>query len=270
MQCEKCGRDSPGGVGEACLWCGHLRGSAPGGAPQGTASPWQTPRAPGAQPAPHLPSGNGIPWENEQNAQSLIETVRRVFLEPSATFANASPGVGLGPGLIYALVLGVAGGIVAQLWQWVFGDTVTNLMKPLLESSPQMRDALANASTGALATLIMLPILVLLGVFLWAGVTHVCLLILGSANGRFEDTIRAIAFVYGTMGLFNLIPQVGGLIGVVWATVVSIFAIREMHHTTGWKAALAILLPDVVFGVCCCCAAVGIFAAVGKNFLGGS
>src|SRR5687767_7289442 len=131
MRCESCGREFPGSAGDTCPWCGHIHG---GGGP----SPWQTPQAQATGPRSSGGSA-GIPWENEQNAQSLFETVKRVLFSPADTFASAAPMVGLAPGFLFAMILGVAGGVLNTIWQFALGrgtEALGNLPEDLQQFAP--------------------------------------------------------------------------------------------------------------------------------------
>ncbi len=70
------------------------------------------------------------------------------------------------------------------------------------------------------------------------------------------------------MALFQIVPILGGLVGLVWQIVANIIALRELHQTTTGKAAAAVLVPYLLF-CCCCLAAVGMIAGAAGAALSG-
>jgi hypothetical protein len=65
-----------------------------------------------------------------------------------------------------------------------------------------------------------------------------------------------------------VIPFLGGLIGAVWALVITIIGLAQAHGTSGGRAAAAVLVP---LGVCCLAvlALAGLFAFTLTRSLGG-
>lgn len=223
---------------------------------------WQPPGTNPDQTQPPPPSeGPGIPWEREQNARTLFETLKMVLLEPEKTFSGASTTTGFGPAFIYALILGLAGGIVSAMWNFLTMASARSFLDKIPEEYRPIAEALTQPS---IASIIAVPFGVVIGVFLGAAIIHVCLLIVGGANGRFEDTLRAYAFAQGSVALMQIIPGIGSAIGGIWGLVVSIYAIKALHRTTGGKAALAVLLPIIIAILCCCCGAIFAGGAISR------
>lgn len=256
MRCESCGQEWKGTYGDPCPACGTVaqnpfeQGPAPAsnqGAPAaGGPSPWESPRTAPAGPE-HAYGGGGIPWEEEQSAQSMFETVKAVLFEAQDTFATAGRDIGIGPAFTFALILGIAGGLIGNLWGLATSGLMTDMSG---------MEGLEGFVSGGVASFLMVPVLVVVQVFVGAGILHLCLMIVGAANAGFESTFRIVGYASGAAALFQVIPVVGALIGGIWAIVVEILAVKEMHDTTTGKAALAVLLPILV---CCCC---GVAAAV--------
>ncbi|MCK6544758.1 YIP1 family protein [Myxococcota bacterium] len=256
MRCERCGRDTPTRPGEACLWCGHVAG----------ASPWQTPNVPGGPgvpPSGAYGEGPGIPWENEQNAKNLLETMKLVALSPGATFAGASRAIGMVPSMVFALIVGLAGGVVGLMWQLVLGMNNSEALKNLPPELQGFGEALAQYSQPGVGSIVMLPVGILIGLFIMTVLVHVGLLIFGGANGRFEDSFRAVAFASGATALLQVVPYIGGVIAFFWALVIQVAALRELHGTTTNKALLAVLLPILLAVGCACCGIVAAAGAIG-------
>src|SRR5687768_16321407 len=120
MRWGSCGHEWQGGFGQACPACGTVAQNPfaenaapppPPAPPDGGPSPWQSPRvsASNFDGGPDLGVGGGIPWESEQSAQSLFETLKALLRESQETFARPSKSQMIGPAFIYVLILGVAG-----------------------------------------------------------------------------------------------------------------------------------------------------------------
>ena len=104
--------------------------------------------------------------------------------------------------------------------------------------------------------LVVTPLVGLIVLFVWSGIVHLMLTLLGGANNGFGATLRVMCYAQTTQ-LAVVIPGIGGLIGIVWRLILEIVGLAQAHKTEGWKAALAIVLP-LVF--CCVCIAFGLVA----------
>jgi hypothetical protein len=179
----------------------------------------------------------------------MFETVKKVLLEPEPTFNGADKQIGIGPSMIFGISLGVAGAMIGQLYQLAFGSALGKLAG---------NDAVAESMTSNLVMLVVMPVLIVILLFVWAGIVHVCLMMVGGANRGFEATFRACAYGTGAVAPMQLVPFVGGMVGGIWGLVVEIIGLRELHGTTSGKAAAAVLVP--IFA-CCCCVMAGAMAA---------
>jgi len=84
-------------------------------------------------------------------------------------------------------------------------------------------------------------------VYIGAGIDHLSLMLLGAARGGFEATFRSYCYAMSP-GIFGLIPGCGSYVFEIWRLVLSIFAYRSVHKTTGARATVAVLIP---VGLCC-------------------
>ena len=76
---------------------------------------------------------------------------------------------------------------------------------------------LATSVIGFVATVILAPILVIVILFIWSGIVHLCLMLVGgtgSSTSGFEGTFRAISYAQ-VASLAQIVPVAGGLIGIV-------------------------------------------------------
>jgi hypothetical protein len=266
MRCGSCGHEWQGGFGEACPACGTVAQNPftenaapppPPAPPTGGPSPWQSPRVSPSNVDGGPELGDGIPWESEQSAQSLFETLKAVLLETQQTFGRASKTQSIGPAFIYVLILGVAGGLIGQLWSLATTGFMSNLAG--IEGMEGM-EGIGGLATSGVTGFLLVPVWVVGGCFVVAGLVHLTLMMLGAASAGFEATFRVIAFAQGSAAPLQIVPVLGPLIGMVWGIVVEIMGIKELHDTTTGKAAAAVLLP---LFVCCCCVIAGIASMAG-------
>ncbi|HKS03890.1 MAG TPA: YIP1 family protein [Chthoniobacterales bacterium] len=240
------GRFSPTDIGwreGMATWQPLSQFSEFGGAAAPAAAP---PVQPSAAPAvTDVAARNGLPWEHRQERgffNAFIETLTMVLTRPAEAFSVMKREGGLGEPIIYALIGGCAGGIVSFLFSLglqsigLFADKNNGLA------------AMAGMGIGSVAVIILLPLFIVIGLFIFSGIVHLCLMIVGGANQPFETTFRVLAFSQGSAGPLQIIPLCGGLISGVWALVCNCIGLARAHETDTGRAVLAIFLPVIV---CC-------------------
>ena len=107
--------------------------------------------------------------------------------------------------------------------------------------------------------MIFAPVSVLVGIFINAGILHLCLMILKLGKKRFESTFRVVCYSQSIQVLM-LIPIFGWFVAPVWQIVVTIIGLREVNTTTTGKAALAFFMPMIAMCGCMALASlIGLF-----------
>lgn len=220
-----------------------------GGAPtpppqQSGAGSTIAPSATGSTSESLAPRG-GLPWEHREERgffNAFIETLMMVLTKPDAAFKAMKTEGGLVEPLIYALIGGCAGGIVSLLFS--LGLQSMGLFSGQRDAFSMM----AGAGVGTIAFIILMPVMIVIGLFIGTAIVHVCLMIVGGANKSFETTFRVLSFSQGSTGPLQMIPVCGGLIACVWALVANCIGLSRAHETTTGRAVLAVLLPLIV---CC-------------------
>lgn len=207
---------------------------------------------------PPLPApARGIPWDDRDRlgfVGALVETIRQVLLEPTAFFRAMPVAGGLGGPLGFGLIVGYLGLAVQAMYEFVFNSVAGRMLGGFGRSSELQRiSEMIGSGFGLVLTLLLGPILLLLGLFLGAGITHLCLMLLGGARRGFEATFRVSCFVQAA-AVFSVLPFCGALIHVVYQVVLAVIGLAETHQIGKWTAAGAVLLPVLV--VCCCCAGI--------------
>ena len=249
MSCPSCGAVLPEPPDRFCPTCGadvEARGTVPlvDDAPPGASLLTTPQRRPGS-----------TPWEDRGRIgfiQALVETTQKVLSAPSAFFASMPVTGGIGGPLLYAIVVGSVGVIVAALYREVFRALMGSTLMTFGGGS-EVRRVLPflMGGFGVVLQVIFAPLFVILGVFIVTAIVHVMLLLLGGARQGFEATFRVMC--YGeAAAVLNVIPLCGGLISGVYYAVLVIIGLAAAHGIGKGTAAAAVLLPMVL--VCCCCA----------------
>ncbi len=194
-------------------------------------------------------------WEIRESLGTmgaLLPSIKEVLLAPEDTFRRMPVSGGLGGPLLFAVILGTIGSIFGIGWQLVWSAL------PMAASGGAQNaiNEYVTTTTICIVSMILSPLLCLVGAFVSAGIYHVCLMILGGAEEGFEATFRVWCYVSGAVALFQIVPFCGGLIVLVWGIASGAIGLREAHRITTGKAVMAMLLPLIV---CCVCAMVVVF-----------
>ncbi len=207
---------------------------------------------PSTPPGPPPQTGNPLPWEQPGYPflEALFETAKLILTRPSEAFGRMSLTVDLSRPIFWAIVFGWLGVIASQAYNLALRGVFANLL-PL---GGGWR-GFAMPAAWSLGVMVMAPVLVLLGVFLWSAVVHLFLALAGGANSGFGATVRVICYA-STVQILNVVPFCGGLLATVWAVVLQIIGLAIAHRTSQGKSALAVLLPLLL---CCAC---GVILAV--------
>jgi hypothetical protein len=187
---------------------------------------------------------SGLPWEHRQERglfNAFVETLVMVLTKPGEAFTVMKREGGLGEPLIYALIGGCLGGIVSLLFS-------LGLKSVGFFADHDTFAAMGGMGVGSAAFIVLIPLLIVIGLFIGGAIVHLCLMIVGGANQSFETTFRVIAFSQGSTGPLQMIPICGGLIAGVWALICNCIGLARAHETDTGRAVLAVFLPLIV---CC-------------------
>jgi len=187
-------------------------------------------------PTPYRPTGEAqyCPWEDMARVgffQAFLTTLREVLFSPTRFYRRMPTNRGLSNPLIFALILGVLGGVLGLAWQQAF--------VPQLEQFP------GTVTPYLVGITIALPLIVLLTLFVGSAIVHLCLMVVGANRRGFEATFRVIAYSWATQ-IFALVPLIGSFIIPIYSLVIEIIGLRESHGISTGRAALAIFLPLIV------------------------
>jgi len=197
-------------------------------------------------PAAATSAGGGLPWELRERygaLQGLAETVRLMISTPAAAFEQARRQGDLVSPIAYAVLVGWVGIVGARVWGFLIGTSILDLMAPQVRESAMLGFALSGI--GLAAALIVAPIFLLVGLFVWSVILHLFLMLFGATRGSttgFEGTVRVVAWSM-TAQLAQLVPFAGGLLGLVWAIVLQTLGIVAFHRTSSGRALGAVVAP---------------------------
>ena len=186
----------------------------------------------------------GLPWENREGkslVNALFDTIVMVLTRPDEAFRVMRREGGLGDPVLFMLIMGTLGAVVSIIF-----SIVTNAIG--LGFGNRGFGSLLGAGFSSMLMLLLMPVLVVVFLFIAAGITHLCLMIVGGANQSFETTLRVFAYGSGSANVFQLIPFCGGTIAAIYSIVVNCIGLARAHETDTWRAVVAILLPMLV---CC-------------------
>lgn len=250
MFCPLCGKEIPEAyAGTRCPSCGGslTAGAAGGGGP--------------ILPSPAAPSG--IPWENRARLgffPALLQNMRSCLFEPDTFFGKMPKRENLGAALGYVALLGWVGTLGGFLWSLMLRAPQMALMRSMgIEPKGQSLPP-AVAAVVSVCFLLLAPLIIVIAVFIWSAILHVCLWIFGGAQEGFEATARVVSYAAGSTYPFEFIPICGGLVAGIWSLVLQIIGLSKAHGITPGRAALAVLFP---LALCCVVIVIGIVLFAG-------
>ncbi len=223
--------------------------------PPGTVPP---PPPAGVPPTPGPPP---LPWEQPgyPALEGLYETAKLFVTAPSQAFARVSLTGTLGRPLLYAVIFGWVGIIANQIYSIALRGAMMGFLSGLPGYNPKLMFGLPIFMS--VAFMVVAPVFVLIGVFIWSAILHLFLMLVGGAKTGFASTVRVVCYC-GTVQILQVVPLCGGILALVWALVLYIIGLAVVHRTTQGKSALAVLLPFVLCCVCIAIVAVAFGAAI--------
>lgn len=218
MFCPHCGKE----IAEGQAFCQHCGGAI------------------SAQPS--APTRTKTAWEDRASLgffRGLFTTIKESLFHPAQFFRAMPVTGGLADPLAYALITGMVGMTISYAWQIVLEQSFSGFMPADMRTAAgyQMFQGIGMAFIA-----LIIPFAIIVALFLWTGILHVCLLLVRGATNGFEASFRAVAYSYGA-NIFMAVPLCGGLIALVWSMVLAIIGLKEAHGTSGGKASFAVLFP---------------------------
>jgi hypothetical protein len=176
------------------------------------------------------------PWEGPGNPfQRWLSTAGGCLFRPEASYAAMTAGPA-GPSLVYAAL----GLVVAEVISGLPMLALSSLAGILSSGpGPEMLATFGLMLVGAiLALAAAMAVLTVL--------THGLLVISGGASGGISQTVRAIAYGYGSAAPGLLLPYCGWPLFAVGGTVSAAFGLAALHRIGLARAIVALLVPSFV------------------------
>jgi hypothetical protein len=213
---------------------------------------------PGSQRPRVSESVTGADFDYTQLVPSFVQTAREVVFNPVGFFRGIRrQGDFLNP-LLFAIICAVVSGLLAGIISLLISLATGNGM--------------GSAFGGLFGTLILTPIATAIGLFVWAAIYHLLvILIIRPSHAGYEGTFRVVAYasVLQLASWLAAIPILGILVLIaiaVYGVVLSVLGIREVHATTTGRAAAVVLIPAVIFGLLALLIGVAIVAILAAAF----
>ena len=193
-----------------------------------------------------------IPWEERTGSLlgDLGATIKMVLFKPDAFFTSMPVAGGYKAPLTFAMICGAIGIIFMVAWQLILAVVGIGMGGNM----PQLPMTwILGAIVG---TIVLSPLLVLIGLFIGAAIIHILLAIVRGANNGFEATFRVLAYTSATT-IFNIVPFLGGLVSAAWSLILYIMGLSRAHQTGAGRVVVGVIvLPFVLVAL------LGIVAAV--------
>lgn len=222
------------------------------------------------EPLETAESTEQVPWEvrSEQGwPRSLVRTVRVFLLSPRKGYASTAPRGGYRGPLLFALLVSLAAGLLSSLTESfyelslagegegglgeLFSVSVGAENVEGLEWLPASLLSLLSAGGCIVGLLVGIPILMIflpIIVFIWSGILHLCLKLVGGLRGSeagFQGTWAAVCYAF--VGLFGgVVPVLGDWLVFVWLGALQAIGFWRLHGSSPARAIAALMLPFTI------------------------
>jgi hypothetical protein len=180
----------------------------------------------------------------------LWRTIWQVLLHPVLTFS--APGrLTIGRPLLFAVIVAIVSNLASDLLGLlVFNDELRE--NGLILGISILTILIGGPIGSAIGTVF--------GLFVFAGIFHVFLMIFRAAKGKFVTTFRVLCYASATQIFFVAIKSfwqigfwwllaLGGLFFMVWQMILSVAGLAASHGTSRWRIVGAIVLQWLLFGL---------------------
>jgi hypothetical protein len=170
------------------------------------------------------------------------EKVKGFFVSPVSTFQEVKDET-MGSAVKYFAILTVPFGILFAIIFAVIGAIIGGFFGG-------GAGAFFGGVVGAASGIALIPIIIIvfiIGLFIGAAILHIFVYLVGGRKG-YTQTLKATAYGATPMLLLGwIVPLLP--IFIIWALIVQILGIRELHEISTGRAVLAVLLPAIIGAV---------------------
>ena len=181
----------------------------------------------------------GPPWEDPAEAGGYVsayfKTARAVLFRPQTTFLSMSVAPRLSKPLLYWFVPTLLSTLVSTALSAVIGRVFRSIAASAFGLT-------ASETASTTPGLFCVAACIVPRFFLMAGYYHLLLRVFGGARRGFGATLRALAYVNGSLASISWVPCLGPFVALGWGTYLEIIALRDVHETTTRRAATAVLV----------------------------
>ncbi|NMC48501.1 MAG: hypothetical protein GYA47_03580 [Desulfovibrio sp.] len=183
-----------------------------------------------------------VPWERLDVYgffPGLVLTLKRILFQPVDFFETMPSGRGKGKAMVFNLLLSEFLLVIDFLWA-LFG------VRAKIADTGQT-DALAAMAgvpgLGFLVLLIMVPLFMVAGIYLDAGLTHLLLMLLRGSGKGFDETFR-VMFYSSAPTVLSAVPVSGQLllpVILIWYMTLQAIGLKKVHGAA-YSQTLAVVL----------------------------
>ncbi|BDG03319.1 YIP1 family protein [Anaeromyxobacter oryzae] len=237
------------------------------GGPGGTGFPPPPPGG-GWGPPPGGPGGPG-PFEPELPApfaerqtrglfSAFFETWKLAATDPQRFFRRVRIDQS-GSAVLFGVIAYSFGNAVQGVYSYVTGQQTLVAAERAMHDLPPEAAEMARkvlgmfAGPAVLASVVLSPVMALIGIYLSAAIVHLLLMLFKGAARGFDATLTAVGYAYG-LYLLLAVPGCGSLIAAVWYLVVLVIGLGQTQRCGPGKSAAAVFAPAILLCVCCCAA----------------
>jgi len=185
-------------------------------------------------------------WERPEPRgvfSSVLESVKEILGAPGETFRAMPATGGFGRPLKFYLLVSWLTSAVAILVQ--LAAALVNPAMFVQEGGPAIpREMLPWIFVAAI---VLMPLILLVGIFVSSALLHGALLLVGGAKKPFETTLRTLCYAVGATSVIQMIPLCGGWISMIAWIFYSAVALKEAHRTDLWRPVVAVGLVFLLF-----------------------
>ncbi len=178
---------------------------------------------------------------------SIVERIKGFLFRPSDTFDDSKDDT-LGDAFKYYVVILAISAVLSAIIAAVAFSVIVGMGGPIAAVMIPF-----GAGTGALAAIGVFGVTIavgIIGIFIGGVWLHIWVYVVGGRNGL-TQTIKAVTYGMTPSLLLGWIPIVSIIAGI-WALIVEIIGIRQLHELSTGKAVLAviiaIIIPAIIIG----------------------
>jgi len=184
----------------------------------------------------------GTPWENRTGGflSDFWATVKKVLFSPAGFFEQMPVTGGKKGPLTFGVIAGSLGIIFSIFWQLAASLLGLGFGPGGAEEAP-----MGLMLVIMIGLMILSPLLMAIGLYIWSAVTHFFLMIVRGAGSGFEATFRVAAYASSSQ-LFNIVPILGGFVGGIWSIVLVVIGLKRAHRIGLFRVILGVFILPIV------------------------